>query len=65
MPKGQDAENASQQKGRAAGIADAERAVGEIRHGRASGRRGDDGRPIEKGVKFLGRDLNGNEHDEA
>ena len=65
MPKREHADDAGEQKRGAAGIADAKRAISEIGHGRARGRRSDDGRPIKKSMKFLGHDLKADEHDEA
>ena len=42
-----------------AGVADAERAIDEIGHRGAKRRGGDDGRPVEKGMKRLRDDLQG------
>ena len=56
VPHGEDQHQATEQKGRAAGVADAERAVGEVGHGRAECGRGDDRRPIEEWMELLGQD---------
>ena len=57
-------DEADEQQRRAAGIADAERAVGEVGHRGAEGGGGDDRRPIEERVKFVGDDLRDDQHDE-
>ncbi len=49
-------ETGEEQRG-AAGIADAQRAVGEIRHGGSEGGRGHDRAPIEERVEFFRHDL--------
>ena len=52
-----EAKSNAEQNRRSAGIADAERTIGEIRHRRAQGRRRDDRDPIEKGMELLRGDL--------
>jgi hypothetical protein len=61
VPKAKRGQQTNQQNRRAAGVADTQRAIGEIRHRGAEGRVGDDRRPVEKGMKLLRHDLQADE----
>jgi hypothetical protein len=64
VPRAEHGKHAEKQNQRAAGIADSQGPIGKIGHRRAGRRGGDDRRPVKKGVKLLGRDLQDHQHHE-
>ena len=57
MPDQEGRQEQAQQKGRSSCLTDAKRSVGKVGKCGSDSRRGNDGQPVEEGVKSFGRDL--------
>ena len=66
IPDAQGCHQEHEQDQRSAGIADAQRTIGKVRHGGAGGRRGNDDAPVQERMERFGRNLGSDgDHDDS